>query len=70
MRHLDLYRLKDRSEELDVLGLPDSVSGAPLLVEWPGEAISRAVPSTLEIRIAVLPDGAREILVEPVSREA
>ncbi len=70
MRHLDLYRLKDRSEELDVLGLPGSVLGAPLVVEWPGEAIARAVPSTLDIRIAVLPDGARKILVRPVSRKA
>lgn len=63
MRHLDLYRLKDRSEELDVLGLPSSVVGAPLVVEWPGEAIARAVPPTLDIRIEVLPDGSRRIQV-------
>jgi tRNA threonylcarbamoyladenosine biosynthesis protein TsaE len=70
MRHLDLYRLKDRPEELDVLGLPGSVSGAPVAVEWPGEALARALPPTLEIRIRVLADGGRKILVRPVSREA
>jgi len=63
MRHLDLYRLKDSPRELEVLGLPASVAGAPVLVEWPGEAISRTLPSTLEIGIAVLPDGARSIRV-------
>ncbi len=61
LRHLDLYRLKDRSEELEILGLPESVAGAPIVVEWPGEAIRKALPPTMEIRIDRLPDGARRI---------
>jgi tRNA threonylcarbamoyladenosine biosynthesis protein TsaE len=61
LRHLDLYRLKDRSEELEVLGLPESVAGAPIVVEWPGQAVRRALAPTVEIRIERLEDGARRI---------
>ena len=61
MRHLDLYRLKDSSRELEVLGLPDSLAGAPVAVEWPGEEIRKVLPPTVEIRIETRPDGAREI---------
>jgi len=61
LRHLDLYRLKDRSEELEVLGLPESVAGAPVVVEWPGQAVRRLLPPTVEVAIARLPDGSREI---------
>jgi tRNA threonylcarbamoyladenosine biosynthesis protein TsaE len=63
LRHLDLYRLKDRSEDLEVLGLPESVAGAPIAVEWPGEAIRKALGPTVEIRIDRLPEGARSIAV-------
>jgi tRNA threonylcarbamoyladenosine biosynthesis protein TsaE len=63
LRHLDLYRLKDRSEELEVLGLPESVAGAPIVVEWPGQAVRKALPPTMEIRIDRLEDGARRIAV-------
>jgi len=61
LRHLDLYRLSDRDSELAVLGLPDSVAGAPVAVEWPGEAIRGALPPTLEVELEVLPDGSRRI---------
>jgi len=63
LRHLDLYRLKDRSEDLEVLGLPESVAGAPIVVEWPGRAIRKVLPPTMEIRIDRLPDGARRLAV-------
>jgi tRNA threonylcarbamoyladenosine biosynthesis protein TsaE len=63
LRHLDLYRLKDRSEDLEVLGLPEAVAGAPIVVEWPGEAIRKALLPTVEVRIDRLPDGARRIAV-------
>ena len=63
LRHLDLYRLKDRSEELEVLGLPESVAGAPVVVEWPGQAVRKALPPTVEIRIGRLEDGARSIAI-------
>jgi tRNA threonylcarbamoyladenosine biosynthesis protein TsaE len=61
LRHLDLYRLKDRTEDLEVLGLPDAVAGAPIVVEWPGQAVRRLLPPTVELAIEKLPDGAREI---------
>jgi tRNA threonylcarbamoyladenosine biosynthesis protein TsaE len=63
LRHLDLYRLKDEEKELAILDLPVSVRGAPVAVEWPGEAIRRLLPPTIELRIDVLPDGARRIAV-------
>ena len=61
LRHLDLYRLKDEEKELEILGLPEAVHGAPVAVEWPGAAIARLLPATLEISLEVLPDGARRI---------
>lgn len=63
LRHLDLYRLKDTREELEVLGLPDSVAGAPVAVEWPRQAIREVLPPTLEILIETQSDGARRITV-------
>jgi tRNA threonylcarbamoyladenosine biosynthesis protein TsaE len=51
LRHLDLYRLADDPKDLAVLGLPDAVSGAPVCVEWPGDAIRRLLPPTVEITI-------------------
>src|SRR5207245_9088232 len=52
LRHLDLYRLGHRLRELEVLGLPESVLGAPVCVEWPGEAIRTLLPPTLEIALS------------------
>ena len=63
LRHLDLYRLKDRPADLEVLGLSDSLAGAPVVVEWPGEAIREVLPHTIEIRIETQPDGSRKIEV-------
>lgn len=63
MRHLDLYRLADRADELDVLGLPDAAGGAPIAVEWPGRAIRAVLPPTREIAIAEESGGARRIEV-------
>ena len=51
MRHLDLYRLADRPRELEVLGLPEAVAGAPIAVEWPGRAIREVLPATCEVTI-------------------
>ncbi len=61
LRHLDLYRLSDRESELAVLGLPGSVAGAPVVVEWAGEAIRRALPPTVEVGLEVLLDDSRRI---------
>jgi tRNA threonylcarbamoyl adenosine modification protein YjeE len=65
LRHLDLYRLEDRARELEILGLPESVADAPVVVEWPGEAIRSLLPPTLEIHIETLPDGSRTISTAP-----
>ena len=62
LRHLDLYRLKDVPRELEVLGLPESVAGAPVVVEWPGQAIRKLLPPTLEVRIEAVEDGRRRIV--------
>jgi tRNA threonylcarbamoyladenosine biosynthesis protein TsaE len=63
LRHLDLYRLEDRAADLEILGLPESMAGAPVVVEWPGSAIRNLLPPTMEIRIEALPDGTRRIAV-------
>lgn len=67
MRHLDLYRLLDSASELEILGLPDAVAGAPVAVEWPGEAIAVALPPTLRVTIAVDSGDARRISIQQAS---
>jgi tRNA threonylcarbamoyladenosine biosynthesis protein TsaE len=63
LRHLDLYRLADRASDLEILGLPDAVAGAPVAVEWPGEAIRAALPPTVRVSIAAEPGDARRISI-------
>ena len=63
LRHLDLYRLADRRGELEILGLPDAIAGAPVAVEWPGRAIREVLPPTREITIVAQSDGSRRIAV-------
>ena len=70
LRHLDLYRLRDDPKELEVLGLPDSLAGAPVAVEWPNQALRRLLPPTLEVRIERLQDRQRRISSTSVSRTA
>jgi len=61
LRHLDLYRLKDSLEDLEVLGLPGAAAGAAVAVEWPRSAIRMLLPPTVEVSFEVLPDGRRRI---------
>ena len=61
LRHLDLYRLRDRVEDLEPLGLPDSCAGAPVAVEWPNAAVRSLLPPTLEVSIEREGTGARRI---------
>ena len=70
LRHLDLYRLADDPRELAVLGLPESSRGAPVCVEWPGEAIRLLLPPTVEIALENLGDEARRIRVTRAPDEA
>ena len=68
LRHLDLYRLGDSSRELEVLGLPGSVEGAPVVVEWPNRTISDALPFTVEVTIERSSGEARRIAWTRVGR--
>lgn len=64
LRHLDLYRLADARRELEALGLPESVAGAPVCVEWPRTAIRSVLAPTVEVRIDTEPGGrSRRITV-------
>lgn len=64
LRHLDLYRLSEARRELEVLGLPDSVAGAPVCVEWPRASIREVLPPTIEVTFETLPDERRRVRVE------
>jgi len=70
LRHLDLYRLADRPGELAILGLPDAVAGAPLAVEWPGDAIQKVLPPTVRVSIAPEKEDARRISIHRASPES
>ena len=63
LRHLDLYRLGDAPRELEPLGIPDSVAGTPVLVEWPNRALIAVLPPTIEVVITVAGDSERRIQV-------
>jgi tRNA threonylcarbamoyladenosine biosynthesis protein TsaE len=63
LRHLDLYRLEDVPGSLDVLGLPESVEGAPVLVEWPSRTLLSLLPPTKRVTFESSPEGDRKIRV-------
>lgn len=68
MRHLDLYRLDDLPREMEKIGVPDALEGAPVAVEWPGSAIRAVLPPTVHVEIERMPDGARRIVVRTLPR--
>lgn len=61
LRHLDLYRLEDRVRELERIGVPEALEGAPAAIEWPAGAIRALLPPTIEVQIIPAPDGTRQI---------
>jgi len=63
LRHLDLYRLSDAARELDVLGIPDALAGAPVCVEWPKAVLRVALPPTWEVRLEAMPDESRRVAI-------
>jgi tRNA threonylcarbamoyladenosine biosynthesis protein TsaE len=70
LRHLDLYRLRDDPKDVEVLGLPESLAGAPVAVEWPAQTIRRLLPPTVEVEIEPDADGRRRFKVSESSRRA
>ncbi len=61
--HFDLYRLKNLEEALEI-GIEDYFdSGALCLIEWPDRAADVMPLDTVEVNIAVLPSGARQLTV-------
>ena len=67
LRHLDLYRLEDSVRALDVLGLPESIEGAPVAVEWPSASLREILPPTREVTLTVVSPGERRIREIPSS---
>ena len=62
LRHLDLYRLADTRRDLEALGLPDSVAGAPVCIEWPRTAIRGLLASTVEVQIETISGGEARLI--------
>jgi tRNA threonylcarbamoyladenosine biosynthesis protein TsaE len=65
LRHLDLYRLEDSPRELEALGLPESVRGAPVLVEWPKTALRDVLPPTREVAFSIASPVERRLRFRP-----
>ncbi len=60
--HIDLYRLKDFDEALDI-GLPEYIdSGEWCFIEWPEIAAPLLPADAIELELTLLPDGSRKIL--------
>jgi tRNA threonylcarbamoyladenosine biosynthesis protein TsaE len=57
--HVDLYRI-EHEQELEELGLDDARLDAALLIEWP-ERLPRLWADTLQLSLAIRPDGARAV---------
>lgn len=59
--HFDFYRIETPEEAMD-MGLPDYWdSGSVCLMEWPENVADFLPDDTVDVEIAVLPDGSREI---------
>jgi tRNA threonylcarbamoyladenosine biosynthesis protein TsaE len=67
LRHLDLYRLGESPRELEVLGLPGSMEGAPVCIEWPRSAVEAALPPTIQVRIESEPGDVRRVSISRLS---
>lgn len=60
--HIDLYRLKNLEEALDI-GLPEYIdSGEWCFIEWPEIAESLLPEDALTLELTLQPDGSRKIL--------
>lgn len=60
--HIDLYRLNDLEEALDI-GLPEYIdSGEWCFIEWPEIAESLLPEDAMALQLTLQPDGSRKIL--------
>lgn len=61
--HLDMYRLKDLQEALDI-GIEDYLyDGHYCFIEWPEIIEPLLPPDTVRIKISILPDSTRKIIL-------
>jgi tRNA threonylcarbamoyladenosine biosynthesis protein TsaE len=68
--HVDLYRIEDEDELLE-LGLDDARYDGALLVEWPERVSRRWFADALALTLTVAPDGARGLTARvPAAWEA
>lgn len=67
MLHLDAYRIRS-PEEVDQLGLDESVSdGAVLVVEWASRIETLLPPIDLKIHLTQASQDTRELALDPIS---
>ncbi len=60
--HFDLYRL-DTPDEVWELGLEEALDGGTLLIEWPDRIDSLLPAQALTIRLEIIGDGRRAIIL-------
>jgi tRNA threonylcarbamoyladenosine biosynthesis protein TsaE len=61
--HIDLYRIR-HERELEDLGLEEALGAeAVTVIEWGEKARAFLPPETLRLRLELLPDGARRLLL-------
>lgn len=58
--HFDLYRLKSTAE-LEEIGWYEALAEGIVLVEWPERLEHKLPQDRLELRLTILPDGARQL---------
>ena len=62
--HFDYYRIKSLSEAYDIGSEDYFYSGCICLIEWPEKMEALLPEDAIMVRISVLDDGRREMLVE------
>ncbi|MCM1137503.1 MAG: tRNA (adenosine(37)-N6)-threonylcarbamoyltransferase complex ATPase subunit type 1 TsaE [Duncaniella sp.] len=62
--HFDLYRIESLEQAFDI-GIEDYLdSGALCLIEWPDRIDDILPDDTVRVKIDVMPDGSRRLIVE------
>jgi tRNA threonylcarbamoyladenosine biosynthesis protein TsaE len=68
--HVDLYRIEDEGELLE-LGLDDARYDGALVVEWPERVRAHVIPDALRLTLIVAEDGSRGLTADvPAAWEA